>query len=110
MAIYPSTNFLAENSTNRTKLHTNPSNQNPIIQYYNYSGYEVELHTALNIPIFNASTVSYNAPTYQYTTAFTFNNISGVVTIGGNSHVDYSISVNLSKALFRRLVKSLSTG
>ena len=107
-AISPSTNFLFENSTNSAKSRMNFSNQNQTFQYYNYSGHEIELYTSLNIPIFNASAVSYNAPTYQYTTAFALNNISGIVTIGGNSHVDSSISVNLSKVLFRKLVKSLA--
>ena len=109
-AISSSTNFLFKNSTNSEKSSINFSNQNPTLQYYNYSGYKIELHTSLNIPIFNASSVSYNAPTYQYTTAFAFNNISGIVTIGGNSHVDPSIAVNLSKVLFNKLVKSLATG
>lgn len=99
-AINPSKVFLLENST-EISLRQNMSSY-----YYNYSGIKVTLYTALNIPTLNGSNVSYNAPIYQYTTAFAIGNISGIVTIGGNYKINPSTSINLSKALFRKLVKS----
>ncbi len=82
------------------------TDNNLTLQYYNYSGHAVRLYGSLGISVFNASAVHYDAPIYQYTTTFTFSNIAAIVTIGGNMHMDPSISFNLSKILLRRLVQS----
>lgn len=105
-AVFPFGKHLSTNLTNSTLPANTTKYQNLTLQYYDYAGHTVGLYESLDLSIFNASAVSYAAPAYQYTTAFTSNNIAGIVTTGGNMRMDPAISVNLAKALFRRLVQS----
>ncbi len=86
--------------------------QNPTSQYYSYAGHNIIIYKSFVVAVLNESNIpyTYQAPIYQYTSSFTYNNIVGIVTMGGNMLLNPSISVNLSKDLFRKLIKSSVAG
>ena len=94
-------------SNNSFSLNTTTS-QNPTRQYYSYAGHTIPIYNSFVVAVLNESNIpyTYQAPIYQYTSSFTYNNVAGIVTIGGNIRMDPSISINLSKDLFRKLIKS----
>lgn len=107
-ALYPAGTRISSTPTSNSSLLNTTISQNLTSQYYSYAGHTIIIYESFVVAVLNESGIpyTYQAPIYQYTSSFTSNNITGIVTIGGNSRVDPLISVNLSKDLFRRLVKS----
>ncbi|MHB1830292.1 MAG: hypothetical protein ACYCO0_02770 [Candidatus Micrarchaeaceae archaeon] len=98
--------FVIINSSDSSSNVTRP--QNRTLQYYYYAGHKIGIYSSFVIAVFNESGISYayQMPIYRYVSAFSYNGIAGIVTTGGYISIRPYVSVDLAKALFRKIIQS----